>query len=284
MISTRVRRSTFVAALAAFALVTLSGCMSITYSLNVNPDSTLSGKIQLTVTKQAASILGIESADDLNSKLQDGDLTDQPGAKNLKSCVSSEDAENLILNCEIANASASEVNEGWTLTTNGDTATFHAVADAASNSDSVSLPGISQGSYEFTLTFPGEISSVTGAGAVKTGPNTVTSKGTLEEPLNITVVGSLNSGGSSMVWIYVLLGVLALAAIAVLGLVLRNGSRTSKPGEQPAIDGTVEASAIAASTQSPAIEASPDASAQTPQTPVSESPDTPEESEMKEQP
>ncbi|MDO8731184.1 MAG: hypothetical protein Q7L55_01195 [Actinomycetota bacterium] len=242
MIRTRVRRSAFVATLAALALVTLSGCINITYSLNVNPDSTLSGTIQLTVAKQAASILGIESASDLESKLQSGDLTDQAGAKNLKSCDASEDAENLILNCEITSANASDISEGWTLTTNGDTATFHAVADTPSSSDSLNLSGVSQGNYEFTLTFPGEITSVTGAGAVKTGPNTVTSKGTLEKPLNITVVGSLKSeGSSSMVWIYVLLGVVAVLAIAVLGFVLMRGSRRSKSDAQPVIEESANA-------------------------------------------
>ncbi|MDO9485068.1 MAG: hypothetical protein Q7K25_03295 [Actinomycetota bacterium] len=251
MISTRVRKSTLIASMAALGLVALSGCMNINYSLNVNADATLSGSIELSVAKQAAGILGIDSPEDLNSKLRSGDLTDQAAAENLQSCVSSEDAENYILKCQITNATASDISENWSMTTDGDIATFSATSDASANSSSVDLPGISQGGFELTLTFPGEISSVTGEGAVKTGPNTVTSKGSLEDSMNITVVGSLNDGSSSMLWIYILLGVLALAAIAVLGFVLRSGSRNANTVEQPAVEGADEAVAIQAAPQEP---------------------------------
>lgn len=265
MNSTRVRRSTFMAAIAAFAVVVLSGCINITYSLNVNPDSTLSGKIELSVTKQAASILGIDSPEDLNSKLQSGELTDQSSAETFQSCVASETEENLVLSCDISNVTATDINENWSMTTEGDVATFTAVSDASTNSESAGIPGISQGEYEFTLTFPGEISSITGSGAVKTGPNTMTIKGSLEDPLSITVVGALNNGSSSMVWIYVLLGVLAIAAIAVLGIVLRTGSRASKSESEPAVEAAPQTPAIDGTPAQSAIEAVPEAPTDAPQ-------------------
>ena len=251
MTKTRVRRTSFFAGVAAFALVTLSGCINVTYTLSVNPDATLSGKVQLAVTKQAASILGITDANDLNEKMKSGQLSDETPSKAVDNCTASEDATNLILNCTLNNAQASDLNEDWTMTVNGDTATFHAVLGDSSSAESAGLPGFSTGGYDLTLTYPGPISSVTGDRAVKTGPNTVTVKGALDEPLDITVVGSLSSGSSSMLWIYLLLGVLAIIAIAVLVFVLRAGSRGSKADDQPAIDGTAQAPAIESTTDAP---------------------------------
>jgi hypothetical protein len=233
--------------------VTLSGCVNVTYTLSVNPDASLSGKVQLAVTKQAASILGITDANDLNEKMKSGQLSDETPSKAVDDCTASEDATNLILNCTLDNAQASDLNEAWTMKVNGDTATFHAVLGDSTSAESAGLPGFSTGGYDLTLTYPGPISSVTGDRAVKSGPNTVTVKGTLDQPLDITVVGSLSSSGSSsMLWIYVLLGALAVLAIAVLIFVLRTGSRGPKADAQAAIETTSEAPAIEAADETPA--------------------------------
>ena len=244
----RVRKSAFLAMVGGLALITLSACMNVTYTLNVNPDATISGKVQLAVTKQAASILGITDADDLNSQLQSGQLSDQGSSKALQNCQASEDAENLLLDCTITNAQASDIEENWSMTTDGDVATFHAVSSAPTSS-SIDLPGLSDNTFEFTMTFPGPISSVQGTGAVKTGENTVTVKGTLDQPLDFTVVGSLSTGSTSMIWIYVLLGVLALLAVGVLAYVLRNGSRKSSE-QTPQLEAPVVPAAIEAAPES----------------------------------
>ncbi len=273
MISKRVRRTSFVAAVAGFALVTLSGCINITYNLSVNPDATLSGKVQLAVAKQAASILGIKDANDLNDKMKSGQLSNETPTSVVNDCTASEDATNLILNCTFENAKASDLNEAWTMTVNGDTATFHAVLGDSTSGEAAGLPGIDAGGYDLTLTYPGPISSVTGDRAVQSGPNTVTVKGSLDQPLDLTVVGSLSSGSSSMLWIFILLGVLAIIAIAVLAFVLRSGSRKSK--EQPAIEGTADA---------PMIESAPEQAGEAPEAPQApETPETPEGSGSGEQ-
>ena len=262
MTRTHMRRTSIVASIAALAMVTLSGCINVTYSLNVNPDATLSGKVQLAISKQAAQLLGVTDANDLNEKMKSGQLGDESPTGAAKDCTASEDATNFILDCTFANAQASELNQDWTLTSDGDTGTFHAVLGDSSSDATAQIPGLDQlpgtdaGGYELTLTYPGPISSVTGDRAVKTGPNTVTVKGTLDQKLDVTVVGSLSGGSTSMLWIYLLLGVLALGAIAILVFVLRAGSRSSAADEQPALDAAAATPAIAAAQEAPI--ASPD--------------------------
>ncbi len=266
MISTRARRSSFVAAVAGFALVTLSGCINVTYSLSVNPDATLSGKVQLAVAKQAASILGITDANDLNEKMKSGQLSSETPTNVVNDCTASEDATNLILDCTFENAKASDLNDAWTMTVDGDTATFHAVLGDSTSAEAAGLPGIDAGGYDLTLTYPGPITSVTGDRAVQSGPNTVTVKGSLDQPLDLTVVGSLSSGSSSMLWIFILLGALAIIAIAVLAFVLRSGSRKSK--EQPAIEGAADA---------PMLESAPEPANDSPES--SQAPEAPDSSD-----
>jgi len=246
----RIRKSAILAMVGGVALMTLSACINITYTLNVNPDATLSGTVQLAVSKQAASVLGISSAEDLNSQLKSGQLSDQTSSKALDDCTGSQDADNLVLSCTIANAQASDIEQGWSMTVDGDMATFHAVSQAPSTDSSpIDIPGLSQNSFTFTLTFPGEISSVTGDGAVQSGPNTVTVKSTLDKPVDFTVVGSLGSS-TPMIWIYLLLAVVAVLAVGFLAYVLRTGSRKKDEGT-PALD----AAAVPAAIEAPAPDA-----------------------------
>ena len=282
MTSTRVRRTSIVAAVAAFALVTLSGCINITYNLSVNSDATLSGKVQLAVSKQAATLLGITNADDLNQKLQSGQLSDQTPTKAAQDCTTSEDDTNFILNCTLSNAKASDLNDAWTMTVNGDTATFHAtMGDTASaGGTSTSIPGVDTGGYVLTLTYPGPISSVTGDRAVQSGPNTVTVKGSLNQPLDMTVVGSLSSSdssSSSKVLLFLILGGVALLALIVVSLLVLRRSMKPKPAEQPALDGTSQSAAIESSTPEAPADADatePPATPDAPQAP--QAPDTAE--------
>ena len=61
--------------LAGLAAVVLSSCMNVNYTLVANPDATVSGTLQLQVAKEAASMLGIATAEDLESQLKSGELT-----------------------------------------------------------------------------------------------------------------------------------------------------------------------------------------------------------------
>ncbi|MFA7323966.1 MAG: hypothetical protein WC005_06370 [Candidatus Nanopelagicales bacterium] len=230
------RRVGAVATVMVAAAFVLSGCMDVTYSVNVNPDSTVSGSIVLDVDKQAASLLGITSAADLDTKLKSGDLTDETQSPVLGSCAASESSESLTLRCSFESLPVTDVSEDWSLTSEGDLATLHIVSNATAG-DSGLPTDASLGTATMTVTFPGEITNVTGDHATTTSPNSVTIKSDISQPIDVSITAGMTAGGSMMWLVYVLLGVLALVVVAILVVVLRRGSKGDpepNAGQSPA--------------------------------------------------
>lgn len=231
---------------AAMGLVVglLSACMSLDYVLNVNADSTMSGTLKVAIAKQAASVLGITSADDLLEEANSGDATSGMGLDVGKDCASSEDETNFILTCTITNAKASDIDEGWSMTTEGDTASLRVVANldqAAAETDpgAFEMPDMNMGSYNFTINFPGKITKVTGTGAKQTSDTTVVAKGGLNETIDFTVTGSTSSGSGLPWWSYLVIGLIAGAVVvAIIGLVRRGKKDDAAP--EPAPEPTTE--------------------------------------------
>ena len=228
---------------AAMGLVVglLSACMSLDYVLNVNADSTMSGTLKVAIAKQAASVFGLTSADDLLNEADSGDATSGMGLDVAKDCASSEDETNFILTCTITNAKASDIDEGWSMTTDGDTATLHVVANldqatAETDPAAFEIPDMNMGSYNFTINFPGKITKVTGTGAKQTSDTTVVAKGGLNETIDFTVTGSTSSGSGLPWWSYLVIGLIAGAVVvAIIGLVRRGkkDEATSEPAPEP---------------------------------------------------
>lgn len=231
---------------AAMGLVVglLSACMSLDYVLNVNADSTMSGTLKVAIAKQAASVLGITSADDLLEEANSGDATSGMGLDVGKDCASSEDDTNFILTCTITNAKASDIDEGWSMTTEGDTASLRVVSNldqAAAETDPAAfeMPDMNMGSYNFTINFPGKITKVTGTGAKQTSDTTVVAKGGLNETIDFTVTGSTSSGSGLPWWSYLVIGLIAGAVVvAIIGLVRRGKKDDATP--EPAPEPTTE--------------------------------------------
>ena len=236
---------------AAMGLVVglLSACMSLDYVLNVNADSTMSGTLKVAIAKQAASVFGLTSADDLLNEADSGDATSGMGLDVAKDCASSEDETNFILTCTFANAKASDIDDGWSMTTDGDTATLHVVANldqAAAETDPAAfeMPDMNMGSYNFTINFPGKITKVTGTGAKQTSDTTVFAKGGLNDTIDFTVTGSTSSGSGLPWWSYLVIGLIAGAVVvAVIGLVRRGkkDETTSQAEPEPTTEATPEA-------------------------------------------
>ena len=228
---------------AAMGLVVglLSACMSLDYVLNVNADSTMSGTLKVAIAKEAASVLGLTSADDLLNEADSGDATSGMGLDVAKDCASSEDETNFILTCTITNAKASDIDEGWSMATDGDTATLHVVANldqatAETDPAAFEIPDMNMGSYNFTINFPGKITKVTGTGAKQTSDTTVVAKGGLNETIDFTVTGSTSSGSGLPWWSYLVIGLIAGAVVvAIIGLVRRGkkDEATSEPAPEP---------------------------------------------------
>jgi len=232
----------------------LSACMSLDYVLNVNADSTMSGTLKVAIAKQAASVLGITSADGLLEEANSGDSTSGMGLDLAKDCASSEDDTNFILTCTIANAKASDIDEGWSMTTEGDTATLHVVANldqatAETDPATIEMPDMNMGSYNFTINFPGKITKVTGTGAKQTSDTTVVAKGGLNDTIDFTVTGSTSSGSGLPWWSYLVIGLIAGAVVvAIIGLVRRGKKDDATP------EATTEATSEATTEATPSTE------------------------------
>ena len=236
---------------AAMGLVVglLSACMSLDYVLNVNADSTMSGTLKVAIAKQAASVFGLTSADDLLNEADSGDATSGMGLDVAKDCASSEDETNFILTCTITNAKASDIDEGWSMTTDGDTATLHVVANldqatAETDPAAFEIPDMNMGSYNFTINFPGKITKVPGTGAKQTSDTTLVAKGGLNETIDFTVTGSTSSGSGLPWWSYLVIGLIAGAVVvAIIGLVRRGkkDETTSEAAPEPTTEATPEA-------------------------------------------
>ena len=214
---------------AAMGLVVglLSGCLSLDYALNVNADSTLSGTLKVAIAKEAASTLGINSADDFLEGVNSGEVTSGMGLDVAEDCVPSESESDLILACTITNAKASDIDEGWSMTTDGDTATLRVVSNvdeaaAAVEPETIEMPDINLGSYTFVINFPGPISSVSGTGVTQTSETSMVAEGGLSDTIDFTVTGSTSSSNGLPWWSYLVIGLIAGAVVvAIIGVVQR---------------------------------------------------------------
>lgn len=220
----------------------LSSCMNLDYALNVNADSTLSGTLKVELAKQAAAVLGLTSADDLMAEAKSGKLASGSGLDVNKDCSASEDDTNITLTCKITNVKASEIDEDWSMTTDGDTASLHVVtnldqATAATEPTAFDMPELNLGSYNFTINFPGPITKVTGTGATQTSETTVVAKGGLNDTIDFTVTGSTSSSRGLPWWSYLIIGLIAGAVVvAIIGLVRRR--KKTAPAPDPTTEST----------------------------------------------
>ncbi|MFZ4485917.1 MAG: LppM family (lipo)protein [Candidatus Nanopelagicales bacterium] len=228
-----IRRSGGMLAVAVLAVAVLSSCMNITYSLVANPDATVSGTLQLQVAKEAASMLGIATAEDLATQLKSGELTDAGDSKVLDNCVSGSDETYIVLNCGVTNAPLTDIDDGWSLVREGDTLVMQVRTDSGATGEE---PTVDLGEVTITVTFPGDVISVEGNGVTKTAPDTIVAKGSIDETLDFTVTASaLGAGAGGMVPIWILL-IGFIVVIGALALLLFLRRRSASPAPIPADD------------------------------------------------
>ena len=216
-----IRRSGGMLALAGLAVVVLTSCMNVNYTLVANPDATVSGTVQLQVAKEAASMLGIATAEDLEAQLKSGELTDAGNSKVLDSCVPGSDDTYIILNCSVTNAPLADIDDGWSLVPEGDTLVMHVKTDSGATGEESS---VDLGAVSITVTFPGDILSVEGNGVTKTAPDTIVAKGSIDETLDFTVTAAASSeGGIDPIWILLAGFIVVIGGLALLLLMRRRG-------------------------------------------------------------
>ena len=223
-----IRRVGGMLALAGLAVVVVSSCMNVNYTLVANSDATVSGTLQLQVAKEAASMLGIATAEDLESELKSGELTDEGNSKVLDNCVPGSDDTFIILNCSVTNAPLTDIDDGWSLVREGDNLVMHVKTDSGATGDASS---VDLGAVSITVTFPGDIISVEGNGVTKTAADTIVAKGSLEQTLDFTVTASAAGAGSmNPIWILLAAFIVVIAGLALL-LFLRRRREQPAPSQ-----------------------------------------------------
>lgn len=215
----RSRRIASIAALAAGAMILLSGCLDVKGNVTVNPDATASGDLSLALDKQAASFLEIGSLADFEKAFSSGELTDGDELVKGSACTSSETDDSYVYTCTFTDEAFAETGGLWTIETLPDgLLSFHLVNESSGMDDQGMLPeGTSMGSLAVNVTFPGPIEEIVGSGAEKTSDTTATITGELTTPIDVTIT---SAAGSSSNFLFVFLALLVALAILVLIIVV----------------------------------------------------------------
>jgi hypothetical protein len=208
------------------AMLVLTACLNVTYTLTINSDATVSGALKAGISKEVMSTLGVTSKQQLDDAIVSGQLDTGVNGEVSQDCVVTDDATNWIITCTVANAQLTDINEMWSLTKADGNLTLHVVSDNLANQvEEEAMPNMDLGTLSFTATFPGPISSITGNGATKI-------QGSLNETFDVTVVGAAEpSSSATTIWVFVILGVAILVVIAIIIAVLRKGKKPDAAAE-----------------------------------------------------
>ncbi len=199
------------------AVLTLSGCLSMTANLTIDSEAQTSGSFAIGLEKQAASMLGMTDLDTFASGIKSPDVSSGSGdLLSTGDCAASESDTEFIYTCTLSDADLAGGDNPWTVTKNGDSITFHMVNTATQSDEGDDLlQGGSLGTLNVNVTFPGEITSMTGEFATKTSDTSVAISSSMSDSVDVTVI-SKSSGATSGTLIKVLL----IAGIAVLAIIV----------------------------------------------------------------
>ena len=221
----RTRIASLVGACALVAL-TLTGCLKVDADLAINSDAQGTGTVGFELQKDAAGFMGISDVTSFENSVTTGDLSDT-GLGELAACDTSESDTAYIYTCTFADQAFTDPAGMWTIEKAGDVITFHMVnagqtgTDTASGMDPSALLGdASLGSINVKVTFPGNITTVTGTGVTKTSDTSATIAGTMTAPLDVTITSEAGSGGPKIAALLVVLGAVAVIALIVIVIVV----------------------------------------------------------------
>lgn len=232
--SRRLSRVLAAGAVGALAVLTLSGCLSMTANLSIDSDAQTSGTFAIGLQKQAASLLGMKDLDTFTSGITSPDVSEGSGdLLSTGDCVASETDAEFVYTCTLTDQDLTTPDNPWTVTKSDDTITFHMVnqATSAEATDEL-LQGGALGDLTVNVTFPGEITSVTGDHVTKNSDTTITVAGSLSDAVDVTVTSKAtgSGGGTSKVLLIIGIAVLALIVIAlVVFLAVRRKGSTTPP-------------------------------------------------------
>jgi hypothetical protein len=245
---TRSRAAARVAALvgvAAVAIVTLTGCIKVDADLTINADATGTGTVGFELQKEAASFMGITDLDSFKTQINSGDLQSN-GLSGFTSCTPSETDTGFLYSCSFTDEAFTDPEGIWTIAKTGNSITFHMVnagQTGTEGSDASALLGdASLGSLNVKITFPGNITDITGTGAAKTSDTTATITGTMTTPLDVTITSESTGGGMKIAALLVVLAALAVVALIIVVIVVllvrRRQATPTDVEPAPGSDGT----------------------------------------------
>ena len=291
MTTTRTRRITrhlAVIGVAGVAVLSLSGCLSMTANLEVASDATADGTFAIGVQKQAATMLGLTDLAAFEAGIKDPSMTEGSGdLLNTGDCVASETDAEFLYTCTFTDAAFTSGEENpWTITASDDVITFTLVNEASSGEGSELLSGGSLGQLTVDVTFPGEITSIVGEQVTKNSDTSATISAPMTDAVNVTITSKTSGGGGAISTVLIIVGIALLAIILialVLFLVMRGrGKDTTVPAAAaaPVVDATVvEEAVVAESTdgtivvEDTIVAEAPDGTAVVEDTIVAEAPD-----------
>ena len=229
-----------VSAIGALAVLALSGCLSMTANLTIDSAAKTTGTFAIGLEKQAASMLGMQDLDTFKSGITSPDVSEGTGdLLSTGDCVASETDTEFVYTCTLTDQDLSAAGNPWTVTKADNTITFRMVNQAASSDAGTDLlQGGSLGDLTVNVTFPGEITSVSGAQVTKESDTSVSIVAAVTDAVDVTVTSKANgSGGGYSTLLLVIL--VAAAVIAVVAfLVIHRRREKMPPAVGPVADGT----------------------------------------------
>lgn len=218
------------------AVLSLSGCLSMTANLTIDSDAQTTGTFAIGLQKQAAGMLGMKDLDTFSSGITSPDVSNGTGdLLTTSDCTASETDTEFVYTCTLTDAELTSKDNPWTVTKDGDSITFHMVNQATSGQTADELlQGGSLGALVVNVAFPGEITSVTGDFVTKNSDTSVTVSAALSDAVDVTVVSksSGSGGGISTAILIILIAVIVIILIAVIAFLVTR----RRPDEPPAID------------------------------------------------
>lgn len=217
----------------------LTGCLSVTANVSVNPDATASGQISLELAKQAASMLGIMTGDDFVKQITEGELNGGENVFSSGQCEPQEKDESLAVTCSFDNQTFTDSTGPWTISRQGEVITMHIMngQQATEGADSSTDLGLPLGRYELMVDLPGEVQSLTGAYASQVDGDTVRVDAPMNDEVDVTITSAV--GGGLMGQLPILVAAAALlAGIIVVILVVARRRKPQAPMDPATLEGS----------------------------------------------
>ncbi|QDB80428.1 hypothetical protein FHE66_00270 [Georgenia sp. 311] len=207
-------------------LLVLAGCFRLDMGLTINEDDTLD------VSMEVADLSGMATRDDLDCADLESEITDAPA--DVEFTVEEIEDEDGNLGCRMVATGApidSMTGDGMSIEKVDDTYVFTFEGDETGmdTGSMEDMPAGMEPEVSISVTFPGEVIEADG----EIDGNTVTWSGIEAFTAGGSATGEATGSGSSAggvdTWVWVVLGVVALGAIAALVILITKKSRGSRP-------------------------------------------------------